>query len=996
MLSAKRYIKWMGHRTARWMLLCVCFCLSFVLQAQRYPFHNLDMEDGLAQNHVTCLAQDSTGNLWAGTSAGLSRYDGKNFTNYTLKDGLRNDAVWAVAADPQNNIWIAGRSGLEEFNGKAVAYFDVPAHTPGPAGNDVQVQTVGDTVWWRAEGAVYYIVNSELKSFATPAHPGSISAMLAEKNGLWIAADSAIFHFDLKKWDTVRFHPLTGPGQAAVRKIFRAHNNTIWVAGDKGLYKMDNGTLARVSLAADSLTSDIRISSVAEDKAGALWLGVNNGVIKVTGTASQFYNKHSGLSNNVFTGMLADAQGNVWMASDGQGIFRFSGTQFSALDQSMGLPGGQVTAIASNNRDSLFLGTADAGIYIFKEGKATPLPFPSNPPPAVTALYYNGRGKLWIGTHDRGLWSYQRRIFRQYAYPERSNFPSNAITSLYEDTAHRLWIGFANGALVLDQAKFSTVITENTPVSAFLSIGRDSMLIATGKGLMLYYAGFIAPFRTNTVADSALIQCFLLKGRELWMGSSDKGVITYDMDANKASVINKSNGLRSDDIYNITEDDPGNILIGTGYGIHKIVLSDTGAPKIIFYGNTTEMAGVQSCMNAALKLKDGSIWFGISAGALHYQPQMEVASSGPGTIVFQSVKLAGEDAIDAAWYDSVTSWYGIPYHLRLPYNKNNISFTFQAVSPGGTQQLLYRYRMDGLETPWSDWSAITTASYPALPPGKYIFRVQCRGSEVQNNIELDYPFEVIAPFQDTYWFRLSVLIGCMLAGILLHFIYTGKRQSILRRRARLRTEEQNRNRLRAVEDLRDETGNKLTQITVLAGVLKNKITVTPDAERILGQIEESAGQLYKGVEDTVWAMQPANDNVYEILQHIRDAGTELFHGTGTEFTFMGIRDDWHKHRLPADLGRNLVVIFKEALNNSALHAKAKNVWIEATIRNRTVLQLVLRDDGRGFDTDTPRNGNGITNMNTRAAQINGRLYIDAKPGKGTIVSLTFRIPRSRK
>ncbi len=256
---------------------------------------------------------------------------------------------------------------------------------------------------------------------------------------------------------------------------------------------------------------------------------------------------------------------------------------------------------------------------------------------------------------------------------------------------------------------------------------------------------------------SVHVQCFIMQGKYIWMGSSDYGVIRYNTETGKALVINKSNGLRSDFIYNIIADNDGNIWVGTGFGIHKIRMNDHDEPQITFYGRAQGITGMESNINSVLKLPDGSIWFGTTNGALHYQPHMAVVSSSPTSIALQSVKLSGENTIEPSYYDSTDNWYGVPYHLRLPYKKNNISFTFQAITLSGAQQVLYRYRMDGLDAPWSDWSTTNSVTYSALPPGKYIFHVQCKNAEGQTDHELTYAFEIITPFQKTSWFRFSVL-----------------------------------------------------------------------------------------------------------------------------------------------------------------------------------------------------------------------------------------------
>ena len=982
--------------TIQLLLLMACCLPSQVANAQRYPFHNLNVDDGLVQSQATCLAQDKTGNLWIGTLGGLSRYDGKNFTNYTVRNGLLSNTVWAVAIDDHQDVWIGGPSGISRFNGRTFAHYTKPQQLTRSINNTQQIQIVHDTVWWRAQGDVYCIAKGNISYFNSPDEHGLVSSILAESNGIWVAKEGIIYHNIASHWDTIK---VSDPQQALplIYRIFRDRDSTVWVTTSTGLYKVAG---YKMEPYAGSGGAHIRsaIFSVAQDKADALWLATGSGVIKVD-SGLQYYNKHNGLRDNSFLDMFTDVRGNVWMASDGQGVFRFSGTQFTGLDETMGLPSAQITAIAASRGDSLFLGTYDAGLYIYHDGHITPFPFPANLAPAVTALYYARNGTLWIGTRGGGLWTYQNKVLKRYdAYTHR--FPSDFINSLHEDESGRLWIGFANGAAIASKDSFTLLPVHNMPVVSFLPLGKDSMLIATGKknGILLYHAGNISDLRTNTLLDSSTVQCFILQGRELWAGSSDNGVLRYNLDSHQLFAVNENNGLRSDFIYNIIADDEGNIWTGTGFGIHRIrtkKVQGREEAEVAFYGKAQGITGMESNINTVLKLGDGSIWFGTTNGALHYRPHTSVVSATPTSIILQSVKITGENGIQPGWSDSLDNWYGIPYHLRLPPKKNNISFTFQAITLSGAQQLLYRYRMDGLEAPWTDWSATNSVTFSTLPPGKYVFHVQCRGADGVSNPELSYPFEIITPFQKTKWFRILVLLACILTGILLQYIANNMKQRRQRLLSRLRAEEQSKIRMRTAEDFHDEIGNKLTRINVLTNVLKNKITPTPDTLRILGQIEDNAAQLYSGTRDILWSLKPSNDTLYEILVRISDFGSELFQDTEVSFSFTGINEKWVEYRLPIDMSRNLIMIFKEALNNALKYSGAKNVTVHAEMTGKHLLQLMLKDDGAGFDTAVVRKGNGISNMNVRAARMNGNIAVQSVQGGGTTITLTFKIPPNR-
>lgn len=982
--------KW--HHCGR-VLLCLLLAPVFA-SGQRYHFHNLSVEDGLVQSQATCLAQDNTGNLWVGTLGGVSRFDGRTFTNYTVRNGLLHNIVRAIATDKQNRVWIGSSEGLSCFNGKSFKHYRRQIQVTHSQSYSQQIAVAGDTVWWRVQGDLYMVANGTIRYFATPGNNGVLTAMMADADGLWIARKNEVYRFAGGKWSAIIPVPVADMLAGGVDHIFRAVNGVVYLTGNGTVYKYAGRAIMPCNAAGAPIALPQAVTAAAADNDGALWLGTTTGVIRTDSAGLQTYNRQSGLTDNTINYLLKDSEGSIWMATDGQGIFRFSGTQFTGLDQGTGLPSAQVMAMAYNGRDSMFVGTYDAGLYVFKDRRIGPLSFPSSPVPPIVSLCYTPYSGLWIGTRGRGLWNYDNGIFRQYAAPER-DFPSNYISSLYVDTFSRLWIGFNNGVMVLEEGVFKTADTNNSPVYSFLTIGFDSTLIASESGLRLFHEGGMAPFVTHTIIDSSAVQCFIKKGRELWLGSGDNGVLIYNMNTHKVRVINKSYGLRSDFIYNMVADDAGNVWVGTGYGIHKIGLKTDGEPEVNFYGKTQGIMGMESNINSVLKLPDGSIWFGTTNGAVHYDPNTKAVASAPSQILLQSVKIAGENIIDAQWYDSIDKWYDIPYNLRLPYKKNNIAFTFQAITLSGAQQVLYRYRIDGLDAPWSDWSPTNSVTYSALPPGKYVFRVQCRSDAGVTTPELMYTFEIVGPFHKTTWFRFVVLVFMLLLGIFIQYTYNHRKERRNKLLAKLRAEEQGKIRIRTAEDFHDEIGNKLTRINVLTNVLKSKVVLTPETTRILGQIEDNTTQLYSGTRDILWSLKPSNDGLYEILYRIRDFGTELFQDTDIEFRFSGQDALWTKFTLDMERSRNLIMIFKEALNNALKYAHATHVTMEVTIKNKNVLQIVLKDDGQGFDIHAVKKGNGLANMHTRAERLKGKLYIDSRPAKGTIITLTFKIPQNR-
>jgi ligand-binding sensor domain-containing protein/signal transduction histidine kinase len=978
-------------------ILCLLLCNFHThVSAQRYPFFNLNVENGLIQSQATSLVQDKYGHLWIGTLGGLSRYDGKTLTNYSVRDGLSDNTINTLATDNKGNIWIGTPVGISKFNGAQFKHYSIYSDNALSPASVAEIKIANNgMIWFRAGGIVYHIAKDTILPLPIPDSNGFASAILADGNNLWIAkTGGVVYQYADRRWDSLL---LRIPGRTttpSIYKIFKDKNGRILITTNAGLFTITDNGIHNVSVNGNATYDLPPLLSAAEGKSGDLWFGTTSGAVRMTDTSIEYYTKRNGLVDNAILSTLTDTEGNIWLASDGTGVFRFSGTQFTVLDESMGLPSAQVMSMATtNNGRKMYIGTYEAGLFIYEGETVYAVTLPVKPAPSITAIK-NRQGKsineLWFGTRGAGLWKYDGRSFSSFGTPD---LPSNSITSLYIDDSNRLFIGCINGAAYYHNNAFYRMQLLNTIVQDFVNIGHDSILIATNNGIKLFHDKQIHTFTTNTILDSISAQCFVIKDDELWTGSSDNGIIRYNIKTRKAIVINKENGLYSDFIYNIITDNDGNIWTGTGFGIHKISITN-GKTVISFYGKGQGVAGMESNHNAVLKMSDGSIWFGTTNGALHYSPRSTAVRPEPVSLIMQSVKLFGEQIADTSYYNSIDPWYKVPQGLKLPYKKNNLTFNFQAITLSGSEQIKYRYRIEGLDAPWSEWSAINAITYPALPPGKYklIIEATAAGSETKT---LTYPFEIITPFHKTTWFTLIITVGFILIGITIQYIISRRKHNRLALLDRLRREEQAKVRLRTAEDFHDEVGNKLTRINVLTNVLKEKLSdrAPVDTNRIIEQIQDNTALLYSGTRDILWSLKPTNDNLYEILHRLRDFGGELFQDTDVDFIFAGTDEHWRLYKLPLDVSRNLIMIFKEALNNSLKYSGANTVRLEASLIEDHTLQIALNDDGEGFDPQNVKKGHGIDNMKVRANRINGILQIISEPGKGARIKLDLPLPR---
>ena len=954
--------------------------------AQRYPFYNLSIEQGLIQSQATCMAQDKAGHLWIGTLGGLSRYDGHSFTSYSVRDGLPDNGINALHIDAVGQIWIGTQKGLAVYDGRSFKQY-IFQSSENPQGNIIfSIRTAADgTAWCIAGKQIYSIHKGQVRSIPLPATYKSVTAIYVGNNDLLYAAmpgANAVYTYRGGEWDSIRL-PAT-PAPYFINHFYENKQKQLWLLSNNGITKLSGKEAATYKI-------PVTPTCITQAIDGAYWIGTNNGIVRLTDSTSRYYNKQNGFTDNAIFDVLTDKEGNIWMASDGQGLFRFSGAPFIAYDESIKLPSAQVMALV-NYKDDLYFGTYDAGLYCYSENGIREIKLPGNVKPPVIALASRDND-LWIGTRGKGLYRYNNGKLREYN--TQNSQVSNFIYTLHTSEDGRLWVGMNNGVAIFDGDSFYRLPFRDAVIYGFAETGTDSMLIATSSGIKLYDNDEVRPFMTRSAIDSVSPQCLTFLDNWLWVGTSDNGVVGYNRLTGRSIVINKNNGLRSDFVYNIFAARDSSVWAGTGFGIYNIRLKKDQA-VVTFYGRGQGVTGVESNHNAVLGMPDGSIWFGTTNGAMHYRPGAQSMTPRPVSIVLQSVKLFGESITDTNYYTSVTPFYNVPVGLRLPPRKNNLTFNFQAVSLSDESGLTYRYRMEGLDAQWSDWASTNTITYSALPSGKYALHVQCSANGEPVKYELVYPFEIITPFHKTNLFRVLIFGGCILLGVSIQYIANKRKQSRQKMIEALRREEQAKVRERTAEDFHDEVGNKLTRINVLTNVLKTKLTnMPPDAERIITQIQDNTGQLYSGTRDILWSLKPSNDTVYEILHRIRDFGQDLFGDTEVLFTFTGTEEHWKDYRLPMDISRNLIMIFKEAMNNSLKYADATSVTLDAVLDNSGTLTLKLTDNGRGFDEQKIKRGNGLHNMAIRAKRIDGVLEITPGEGKGTRLLLIFKIPQSK-
>jgi signal transduction histidine kinase len=323
---------------------------------------------------------------------------------------------------------------------------------------------------------------------------------------------------------------------------------------------------------------------------------------------------------------------------------------------------------------------------------------------------------------------------------------------------------------------------------------------------------------------------------------------------------------------------------------------------------------------------------------------------------------------------------GIQDELILSHDQNFIAIEFSALDFFSPKRNKYSYLLEGFQKSWilTDGSN-RTAIYTNLPAGEFTFKVRGTNADgVWNEKVASIKIIINPPFYQTWWFVTLIIVA---VALLIYYLGT------IRIKNQLEIE---RLKLKIASDLHDNIGAGLTEISILSEVAgRNEIHSGAIVKRDLQKISNTARQLVDSMSDIVWVVNPQRDSLHDLIVKLKDSYNEFFNSIGISFQVNNVEksDDI---KLPMEYKQNLLLMFKEAINNAIKHSGCRKIILEAFYNNDTI-RIILRDDGHGVDLSDVKFGNGIKNMEERAKKINGTLRLDSAAESGTVICFAGKI-----
>jgi signal transduction histidine kinase len=199
-------------------------------------------------------------------------------------------------------------------------------------------------------------------------------------------------------------------------------------------------------------------------------------------------------------------------------------------------------------------------------------------------------------------------------------------------------------------------------------------------------------------------------------------------------------------------------------------------------------------------------------------------------------------------------------------------------------------------------------------------------------------------------------------------------------------------RERIASDFHDDIGSALSSISIFSEVADKQLQqkMPPEKTReIISHISFHSRAMLDAMDDIVWAVNPQNDHINDLAVRMREFAIPLLEARGINFV-IDIQEDLLNTRITMEERKNVFMIFKECINNILKHADCSEMTVLVS-KLGSQLELVISDNGKGFDADLPHNRNGLKNMRNRAAEIKGTIAVNTQPDGGTTIRLLFNI-----
>jgi signal transduction histidine kinase/ligand-binding sensor domain-containing protein len=964
-----------------------------------WRFENFNGQNHFVSREIPDVAMDKYGYIWT-ASLGVQRFDGSKTTDFNSFDkgkGTLRANYAGLRADNNGRIWVSS-SGLcyyDDASGKFVYIVPDPKHS---ISNISGIYPQGNSLWLVCDSGLARLDLKSLKisftSLTTIADP--LSIYLVDENTLLLSSREKVYVYDIKK-DSYSVHTLLYNGSLVKIFTINKKGDDVYLGTNYGLFTFQNlKTINLVNNEPEDFAIDDMLFLPQDKEKKYLFLATEGHGLLVYNTTSKKIeytythdeNNPFSLPDNIVSKLFIDKKERLWLATD-MGI-----SMLDIYNQQL-----KMRFLNKNSADELGINKIAGDKY--------------------------DNSKVWMSSYNQGMicvnWKTKKveKIFN--GDPETRGIYDfvQLSKSKWLLTSQKVIMEWnpESGILVKKQLPIPDSVRLVCNIRSLIMAGANTCFITTNKGLFKYdllTRQVSIASQTSSKNHSEILQYILLNGfydnGTLWI-TSRNGLFSYNISKKTTTIFRGKGGVDDYFFFSIANAVNNQIACAAGNGI------------FIFNKVTKVFIPIHSMVNAfnplcvsVIGIKN-TVWAGTEAGILNYNldtkqfekafdltQMLQVFPSSSFTVIGDDIvfgfrngyayftpdvknKLIPSDPLIEKVYvnnrpvEQTFSENKNSDKLILSHLENSINIAFTAFLYNNPDQINFRYRLAGTSQGWQYAADQHSANYAQLEPGDYTFYVQSGNkSGAWNNYLASFNFVVKPPYWETWWFRMLVTIAIAFG---LYRLYRYRVKNILAIE---------RIREKIASDFHDDIGSALSSISIFSEVVDKQLQEqqpTEQTRQMVGNIASQSRAMLDAMDDIIWAVNPKNDHFNDLAVRMHEFAVPLLEARNIAFD-ININEDILNTQIKMAARKNIFLIFKECINNILKHSCCTVMQVSVKKINNQV-ELIISDNGKGFDVNAPHSRNGLLNMKKRADEIGGVFYVTTQSGKGTLVKLLVNI-----
>ncbi len=980
----------------RFFSAIIIFNLFGLTVRAQISYDRYTVNDGLPSQTVYYAIQDKQGFLWLSTDAGVSRFDGKKFTNFTTEDGLAEDEILAMYEDRKGRIWFFPFSKKISYYYKGKFY----SEKNDPMIRKLPDQYLGNVFAFTEDAAGnIYIPSLTGKLFKIDPQnnisryqiPGDIAYIYpsADRKKIFciIAATPKLKEkiFELKPHGKIRKIPdieLEHHSQNRAWYTNPTSTAILYSIGSK-LYGID-GLQSSYLMSFDYASSHNKYYWFNKDRYSNIWRSDLTGQNILYRRIGNHYEAPVNILPNKPAFICFDKENNVWLLTKAEGIYKMpysrlsNQLEFRVNSQSKGK---HLLSSCITDDGILWLGYTNGYISCFskKETRQYDLGVYSPLINRVLQIRQDPEGNIWAAT-DRLVLLFKKKPTGVYDTPieikRNDGSRIGASKGIYFDLRGNVFLTSSAFASLKLNKRLMVFEHVNKNYAFFRRRFFSNYIDSKGRRYQNSIKGFVQFLDTTherftdlSATDPRLkvrIQHYAENSNgTLFLATYSDGLIA--LKNNKVTaVFKRGDGLAGSvckRIYCLHD----TLYVATNGGI-SILSFEKERFKLI--QNVKQDKGLISNDVNDLSFWNRNMYAATSEGlSILRLPVINHASSEPPILSIQHIR-------------SGKTQFSPEKKFVLPYGEEKgITIGYIAPVMDKPQLVQYRYRFAGNEKEWQLTSS-NELEFSGLPFGKYALEIQAKKYNSGWSQSKVIRFTITPPFYYSAWFLLlCIFIGIIV--LILTFRYILKRKVkqqlvVIREREAIEKE-----RMRISADIHDDIGSEITSIIILSKNLRDQHT-SSSMNSTLDKLEASSHEVINKMNEVIWTLNSSNDTLHNLLAYLRNHIYQFSEKYAMN-TSLEIDDSLYRDTpMSAEQRRSIFLLVKEILHNVVKHANAGQLMITISESLHHLL-IEVKDNGKGFDPASGSNGNGLRNMSKRIDTLKGSLSINSEINKGTCV-----------